>query len=201
MNLQVKLLYPDSTLPLRAGEHEAGIDLYLHRTAFVDEENATKDPSYASTVLTSMQEKYYSGVAMAIPVGHVGLLFMRSSVCKTPMRFENAVGVIDCTYRGEIYAVATAGMANGSLAITLGVIRNLLEQSQESMRHPVVAKLLHSTMLTHDDHVDEIKSGEYKVGDRFAQLVIVPIPSITLEQVEELDSTARGTGGYGSTGK
>lgn len=42
---------------------------------------------------------------------------------------------------------------------------------------------------------------EYEVGDRVAQLIIVPYPQITFEEVEELDETERGTGGYGSTGK
>lgn len=38
-------------------------------------------------------------------------------------------------------------------------------------------------------------------GDRIAQLVIVPIATPDLELVEELDDTARGAGGFGSTGK
>lgn len=41
----------------------------------------------------------------------------------------------------------------------------------------------------------------YKVGERFAQLVILPYPEIELEESEELSATERGTGGYGSTGK
>ena len=41
----------------------------------------------------------------------------------------------------------------------------------------------------------------YKVGERFAQLVILPYPEIELEEAEELSVTKRGTGGYGSTGK
>ena len=38
-------------------------------------------------------------------------------------------------------------------------------------------------------------------GDRIAQLVIVPILTPELEQVETLDTTERGTGGFGSTGR
>lgn len=37
-------------------------------------------------------------------------------------------------------------------------------------------------------------------GDRVAQLLIVPVLTPELEPVEELDETARGTGGFGSTG-
>ena len=40
-----------------------------------------------------------------------------------------------------------------------------------------------------------------KHGDRIAQAMIVPIPVVVLEEVEELSSTERGTGGYGSTGR
>lgn len=41
----------------------------------------------------------------------------------------------------------------------------------------------------------------YKVGERFAQLVILPYPEIELEEAEELSVTERGSKGYGSTGK
>ncbi len=41
----------------------------------------------------------------------------------------------------------------------------------------------------------------YNVGDRAAQIIIMPYPQIEFEEAEELSSTERGTGGYGSTGK
>lgn len=40
----------------------------------------------------------------------------------------------------------------------------------------------------------------YKQGERFCQLVIVPIPEYTITEVSELSSTERGDGGFGSTG-
>lgn len=40
----------------------------------------------------------------------------------------------------------------------------------------------------------------YNVGDRAAQLIILPYPNIEFEEAEELSPTERGTGGYGSTG-
>jgi dUTP pyrophosphatase len=40
----------------------------------------------------------------------------------------------------------------------------------------------------------------YNVGDKIGQLVIIPYPQIELEEVEELSSTERGEGSYGSTG-
>jgi dUTP pyrophosphatase len=40
----------------------------------------------------------------------------------------------------------------------------------------------------------------YKVGDKVGQLVVIPLPEVTFEEVEELTSTDRGEGGFGSTG-
>jgi len=37
-------------------------------------------------------------------------------------------------------------------------------------------------------------------GDRMAQLVLAPVTWVAWEQVAELDGTARGSGGFGSTG-
>jgi len=47
------------------------------------------------------------------------------------------------------------------------------------------------------------KSGlnKYEVGDRGAQIIILPYPPIEFEEVEELSNTERGEGGFGSTGK
>ena len=41
----------------------------------------------------------------------------------------------------------------------------------------------------------------YQVGDRIGQIVFVPIPEVELVEADQLSETARGTGGYGSTGK
>lgn len=40
----------------------------------------------------------------------------------------------------------------------------------------------------------------YKVGDRIAQIIIIPHPQIQFEEVKELSDTQRGKGGFGSTG-
>lgn len=41
--------------------------------------------------------------------------------------------------------------------------------------------------------------GEYDIGDRIGQLLIVPNPTIDLVEVDELNETTRGDNGYGST--
>ncbi|MGH2772803.1 MAG: dUTP diphosphatase [Actinomycetota bacterium] len=38
-------------------------------------------------------------------------------------------------------------------------------------------------------------------GDRVAQLVILPVPAVDLVEVSELPGSARGDGGFGSTGQ
>lgn len=42
---------------------------------------------------------------------------------------------------------------------------------------------------------------ELNAGDRIAQLLILPIATPRVESVEELDSTSRGSGGFGSSGR
>lgn len=46
--------------------------------------------------------KYDTGIAVEIPPGYVGLVFPRSSVCKTGLSLANSVGVIDQDFRGSI---------------------------------------------------------------------------------------------------
>lgn len=41
----------------------------------------------------------------------------------------------------------------------------------------------------------------YKVGDRICQIMIIPHPLVDFEEVEQLNNTERGEGGFGSTGK
>ena len=58
-----------------------------------------------------------------------------------------------------------------------------------------------------DRFYDETKNTEdtsndfYKVGDRIAQIMIIPYPPIEFKEVDELSDSERGEGGFGSTGK
>ena len=58
-----------------------------------------------------------------------------------------------------------------------------------------------------DRFYDETKNTEdtsnsfYKIGDRIAQIMIIPYPPIEFVEVEELSDSERGEGGFGSTGK
>lgn len=51
---------------------------------------------------------------------------------------------------------------------------------------------------TPSEYGDEV---HLNAGDRVAQLLILPLTTPTLQQVEELTQTERGAGGFGSTGR
>ncbi|HEX8066295.1 MAG TPA: dUTP diphosphatase [Thermoleophilaceae bacterium] len=50
-------------------------------------------------------------------------------------------------------------------------------------------------------NTDRSEPFEVAVGDRIAQLVLVRLEPAALEEVDALDDTARGSGGFGSTGR
>ena len=49
--------------------------------------------------------------------------------------------------------------------------------------------------------INEIYANDYEVGDKIAQMIIIPYPEIEFEWADSLSETDRGTGGHGSTGR
>lgn len=47
---------------------------------------------------------------------------------------------------------------------------------------------------------DPYFSALYNVGDRIGQLIIMPIPAVTFDEVPDLGNSERATGGFGSSG-
>jgi dUTP pyrophosphatase len=84
MKLQYKRLTPKAKPPLRAHLEDAGFDL-----------TATAVRCDNVGVFT-----YKTGIAVAIPFGHVGILKERSSIRERGLSLVG--GVIDCGYTGEI---------------------------------------------------------------------------------------------------
>ena len=118
---------------------------------------------------------YGTGLAFEIPEGYAGFIFPRSSISKKNITLTNSVGIVDSHYRGEVMAkFKPIPMANEYTTSKGEKIMCL--DSDESLY-------------------------AYAVGERIAQLVIMPYPEIDFEEAEELTATDRGTGGYGSTGK
>ena len=57
--------------------------------------------------------------------------------------------------------------------------------------------------LALDSHkcvTDRLIYGTYKVGERIAQMVILPYLAVDFIESDTLDDTERGAGGFGSTG-
>lgn len=54
-------------------------------------------------------------------------------------------------------------------------------------------------MVALHNHSDDIQKVEK--GERIAQLIIAPYIHVNFEEADELDTTIRGEGGFGSTGK
>ena len=48
--------------------------------------------------------------------------------------------------------------------------------------------------------INTLNSPVYEVGDRIAQIIILPYPQIEFEEAFELSKTQRGKGGFGSSG-
>ena len=46
----------------------------------------------------------------------------------------------------------------------------------------------------------ELPNPPYNVGDRVGQIIVLPYPKINFTEVDNLDQTERGAGGFGSTG-
>ena len=88
----------DLDLPVPGYAHpgDAGIDLYAAHDALVDGGTAL--------ILT--------GVAVAIPDGHVGLVCPRSWLAAYGVTVANAPGVIDSGYRGELMVRLTTTSKN-----------------------------------------------------------------------------------------
>lgn len=137
--LPMRRLDPAAVLPTRAHPDDAGLDLYAL-------EDATVAPGAGAVLRT--------GVAVAVPPGHVGLVCDRSSLARRGLK--TAGGVIDAGYRGEV-----------------GVVVWNLSREPQSV----------------------------KKGERAAQMLVIPIATPAPVDAADLGATARGEGGFGSTGR
>ena len=84
--MNIELVGHTPCAPSYAHPGDAGMDLYAARDAVVTGE----------TVLIP------TGVAVAVPDGHVGLVCPRSGLSKHGVTVANAPGVVDAGYRGEV---------------------------------------------------------------------------------------------------
>jgi len=102
-----------------------------------------------------------------------------SAVLKTDLAFEIPPG-----HAMMVYSRSGHGFKNGvRLANGTGVI-------DSDYRGELMIKL----------HNDGNRVFSISRGDRIAQAMIVPVSQVSFETVDELGDTARGAGGFGSTG-
>lgn len=142
MNIQIKKLKPNATLPSYQTAQAAGMDLH----ACLDE-SVTLAPGERKMIPT--------GLAITLPVGYEAQIRARSGMSiKHGITMVNGIGTVDADYRGEI----------GVLVINLG---------QEAF--------------------------EITPDMRIAQMVIARYETAVWQESDELDETARGAGGFGST--
>lgn len=139
VTLKMHRVDKDVELPVYAKEGDAAFDL---RSA----EDKVLSPGEKVIVKT--------GLRMAIPDGHVGLIWDRSGMA-AKHGIHCLAGVIDAGFRGE-----------------LGVV----------MKHLGTEPF------------------EIEKNMRIAQMLIQPVASANIEEVDDLDATDRGAGCFGSTG-
>jgi dUTP pyrophosphatase len=112
---------------------------------------------------------------------------------------------IDCYHNSEYdYVEYGTGLA---IQIPTGYVGLLFPRSSISKTPHL---LCNSVGVIDSNYTGEIKLRfkklsnkehlEYNVGDRIGQLLIVPYPTIDIKEVDELESTNRGSLGFGSSG-
>lgn len=88
MTLKVQRLHPDATLPTRAHPTDAGLDLYAAQQVGI--------PVLGRNLVGT-------GIAVAIPAGHVGYITPRSGLAfSSGITVLNAPGTVDAGYTGEV---------------------------------------------------------------------------------------------------
>ena len=128
---------------------------------------------------------YGFGLAFEIPEGYAGFIFPRSGNHKSGLLLTNCVGIVDSGYRGEV----TAKFATRKW---LAQPEKLIERIRYFIKGDYSGRLNSFAVFNERN---------YEIGDRVAQMVILPYPKVEFVEVDELSDTERGTGGYGSTGK
>lgn len=91
LKILVQQLDPDIPLPRHARPGDAGVDLYARAGGVLAPGERTLVPT---------------GIAVALPEGHVGLIAPRSGLAaRHGISLVNSPGILDAGYRGEIQAV------------------------------------------------------------------------------------------------
>jgi dUTP pyrophosphatase len=129
LSVPVLRLDPDLPLPRYAHPGDAGLDLIAREDAVV--------PARGGRVLVP------TGIAIAIPPGHAGLVVPRSGLAlRHGISLVNTPGVIDSAYRGEVQVVMLNTDAADDYHVHRGDrIAQLVVQRVEEVAWQVVERL------------------------------------------------------------
>lgn len=111
------------------------------------------------------------GFATAIPKGYKAVVVPRSSFTNKGWVMANSPAQIDSDYRGE-WMLRFQAIPSG--------VFELHAYDTPKLQYPEFP---------------------FNIGDRVAQVYFEKVQPVEIYEVEELDETERGTGGFGSTGK
>ena len=122
-----------------------------------------------------------TNIALELPDGYMADVRPRSGLTRdTALRVQ--YGTVDAGHRGNI-------------GIICDNVDNLYKvKTIDNKLHAIITGD-QDAILTYNTAI------EIKRGDKIAQLVIQKIPDIELVEADVLNETARGAGGFGSTGK
>ena len=171
--MQVKKLHPDAKLPLLAHEDDAGYDI-----AVIDD---------GTLELVQIKEKmwrvkyleYRTGLAIAVPEGFHIEIVARSSVSKSDLILANCLAIGDNGYRNE-YKLRFRVLPLCDKEFNADTKEIAIEECKQFLVHRNISL--------------------FKAGDRAAQLLIRRTIHSPVEEVDDLDTTERNMGGFGSTG-
>ena len=128
---------------------------------------------------------------------------------KIPTYATNGSGAFDFYSAEDVTVLDTKAQAiNLGVAMEIPQGHVLLLFPRSSIGKNTWLRMTNSVGVIDSDYRGTIHAlyacelGGYMIqaGDRIAQGIIVPIPKVEFEEVEELSTTERGEGGFGSTG-
>jgi dUTP pyrophosphatase len=133
--------------------------------------------------------------------GDAGMDMIATSIISdTPTQITYGLGIaleIPYGFVGLVFPRSSIRKTGLQLSNSVGVI----DSGYRGELQATFNKLFGGESIYDETKLTEATSNTfYKVGDRIAQIMIIPYPPIEFEEVAELSDTERGEGGFGSTG-
>ncbi len=132
--------------------------------------------------------------------GDAGLDLVATEIIKdTPEQITYGTGLaieIPEGYVGLVFPRSSVRKTGLHLSNSVGVI----DSGYRGEIQATFNKLFNNEFM-YDETKSLIPNDYYNVGDKIAQILIIPYPGIEFVEVEELSETERGSGAFGSTGK